>query len=143
MITSILFQCLFVSKNYFSLEANGLGAVLHIFVDSWNSYGVHPFWPISSRWIYGDFVFILILLWQVPLVNQETRLVLLAATLFIPLGFSRIPESKRIFAALGVSVALLLFLWISKLGVRQTIAQMNKDHSYDTAMVRLPGNPFC
>ena len=26
---------------------------------SWNSYGVHPFWPVTSRWFYGDAVYIL------------------------------------------------------------------------------------
>jgi len=31
----------------------------HLVLDSWNSYGVHPFWPIDSRWYYGDAVFIL------------------------------------------------------------------------------------
>ena len=31
----------------------------HLILDSWNSYGVHPFWPVSSRWFYGDAVFIL------------------------------------------------------------------------------------
>lgn len=31
----------------------------HLVLDSWNSYGVHPFWPLSARWIYGDAVYIL------------------------------------------------------------------------------------
>jgi inner membrane protein len=31
----------------------------HLVLDSWNSYGVHPFWPIDSRWFYGDAVYIL------------------------------------------------------------------------------------
>ena len=31
----------------------------HLVLDSWNSYGVHPFWPLSSRWYYGDAVFIM------------------------------------------------------------------------------------
>ena len=31
----------------------------HLVLDSWNSYGVHPFWPLDSRWFYGDAVFIL------------------------------------------------------------------------------------
>lgn len=31
----------------------------HIVMDSWNSYGIHPFWPFSSSWYYGDMVFIL------------------------------------------------------------------------------------
>lgn len=31
---------------------------LHILADSWNEYGVHPFWPFNSNWFYGDFIFI-------------------------------------------------------------------------------------
>lgn len=26
----------------------------HIVLDSWNIYGVHPFWPVDNRWFYGD-----------------------------------------------------------------------------------------
>jgi inner membrane protein len=36
-----------------------VGLVSHLVLDSWNSYGVHPFWPLDSRWYYGDAVFIL------------------------------------------------------------------------------------
>jgi inner membrane protein len=39
-----------------ALVAVSLG--LHIGLDSWNTYGVHPFWPLDSRWSYGDAVFI-------------------------------------------------------------------------------------
>ncbi|MEW6057853.1 MAG: metal-dependent hydrolase [Bdellovibrionota bacterium] len=35
-----------------------LGPFLHITMDFWNSYGVHPFWPFDNRWFYGDSVFI-------------------------------------------------------------------------------------
>jgi len=37
----------------------GVALASHLVLDSWNSYGVHPFWPIDSRWFYGDAVFIL------------------------------------------------------------------------------------
>ena len=30
----------------------------HIALDYTNNYGVHPWWPIDARWIYGDAVFI-------------------------------------------------------------------------------------
>jgi len=36
-----------------------LGLASHLFLDFWNSYGVHPFWPLTSRWFYGDAVYIL------------------------------------------------------------------------------------
>jgi inner membrane protein len=31
----------------------------HLVLDSWNSYGVHPFWPLDARWYYGDAIYIL------------------------------------------------------------------------------------
>jgi inner membrane protein len=31
----------------------------HLAADGWNSYGVHPFYPLSNRWFYGDAVYIL------------------------------------------------------------------------------------
>jgi len=37
----------------------GIGLASHLVLDSWNSYGVHPFWPLSARWYYGDAVYIL------------------------------------------------------------------------------------
>jgi inner membrane protein len=35
------------------------GLVLHILMDYLNNYGVHPFHPFDSRWLYGDMVFII------------------------------------------------------------------------------------
>jgi inner membrane protein len=35
-----------------------VATLLHIGLDSTNSYGVHPFWPFDNRWYYGDAVFI-------------------------------------------------------------------------------------
>ncbi|MBI4403845.1 MAG: metal-dependent hydrolase [Deltaproteobacteria bacterium] len=35
-----------------------IGLVVHIFLDFVGSYGVHPFWPWSGRWVYGDAIFI-------------------------------------------------------------------------------------
>lgn len=35
-----------------------LGFSLHLAMDYLNSYGIHPFHPIDSRWFYGDMVFI-------------------------------------------------------------------------------------
>lgn len=34
------------------------GTLSHIMLDFTNSYGVHPFWPLDSRWFYGDAIFI-------------------------------------------------------------------------------------
>jgi inner membrane protein len=35
-----------------------VGTLSHLLLDFTNSYGVHPFWPIDNRWVYGDAVFI-------------------------------------------------------------------------------------
>jgi inner membrane protein len=34
------------------------GGLLHLLLDSSNSYGIHPFWPIENSWYYGDSIFI-------------------------------------------------------------------------------------
>jgi inner membrane protein len=39
------------------------GAGLHILMDFGNNYGVHPFWPLSNSWFYGDTIFIVEPLW--------------------------------------------------------------------------------
>jgi inner membrane protein len=47
-----------------------IAPLLHITMDSTNTYGVHPFWPWNNHWMYGDSVFIIEpLLWAsaVPL----------------------------------------------------------------------------
>ena len=35
-----------------------LGFCLHMGMDFLNSYGLHPFYPFDSRWLFGDMVFI-------------------------------------------------------------------------------------
>jgi inner membrane protein len=35
------------------------GFALHLLMDYLNSYGLHPFHPVDSNWVYGDMVFIL------------------------------------------------------------------------------------
>ncbi len=35
-----------------------VGSVLHVLMDFGNNYGVHPFWPVSNAWYYGDAIFI-------------------------------------------------------------------------------------
>ncbi|NHZ64401.1 metal-dependent hydrolase [Massilia genomosp. 1] len=41
------------------LAAVAAGFLLHLGMDALNSYGVHPFYPFDTRWVYGDMVFIL------------------------------------------------------------------------------------
>jgi inner membrane protein len=40
------------------LAALGIGLLLHLAMDYLNSYGVHPFHPFDSHWLYGDMLFI-------------------------------------------------------------------------------------
>lgn len=40
------------------LTLASVGPLVHVTMDFSNNYGVHPFWPVSSRWYYGDSVFI-------------------------------------------------------------------------------------
>jgi inner membrane protein len=35
------------------------GTLSHLALDYTNNYGVHPFWPVSDAWHYGDAVFII------------------------------------------------------------------------------------
>ncbi|MDY0960777.1 metal-dependent hydrolase [Massilia sp. CFBP9026] len=41
------------------LATAAVGMVLHLSLDFLNVYGVHPFHPLDSRWLYGDMVFII------------------------------------------------------------------------------------
>lgn len=36
-----------------------IGVLVHLLLDFGNNYGVHPFWPVDGRWVYGDVVFII------------------------------------------------------------------------------------
>jgi inner membrane protein len=51
----------------------------HLILDSWNTYGVHVFWPIDARWSYGDAIFIFepwlwLLLGTAAAANARSRL---------------------------------------------------------------------
>lgn len=69
--------------------------LLHLAMDSLNSYGVHPFWPLQNRWFYGDSVFIVEpLYWAAAL----------------PLLFRARSKTARVILALAPSIALMLCL---------------------------------
>lgn len=73
-----------------------LGLSLHLAMDYLNSYGLHPFHPIDSRWYYGDSIFIVEpLFWVmfgVPMAlsvqRRWIRVALIAMLLALPIGFS-------------------------------------------------------
>src|SRR5882724_5846374 len=65
------------------------GVVLHLGMDFGNNYGVHPFWPLSSKWLYGDTVFIVEPLWltvAIPLLSETLSRRWLKLTLWVVLS---------------------------------------------------------
>lgn len=88
----------------------------HIMLDWWNSYGVHPFFPVDMRWYYGDAVSIFepwlwVILGAAATLNargDRARLLLIAlfAVLTGALGiFGLVPRVA--LAALLISAALI------------------------------------
>jgi len=71
------------------------GVMLHLAMDFLNSYGVHPFWPLQNRWLYGDSVFIVEPLYWVAA---------------LPLLFTVRSKTARVMLALAPLIALVLCL---------------------------------
>jgi inner membrane protein len=92
-----------------------LGFALHLLMDYLNSYGIHPFHPFDSRWLYGDMVFILEpmfwIVFGVPLVMMVRRIALkvslLAMLVGVPLFFT-----LKAYLPWG-SLALLMILAVA------------------------------
>jgi inner membrane protein len=110
-----------VRGRFWALVAIALAS--HLVLDSWNSYGVHPFWPFSSRWFYGDAVFILepwiwMLLGVAAVLNTTNRVgrLLLAAVLIglLPLGRRFGVIAPAALVALVVVAALLAALLLRR-----------------------------
>lgn len=65
------------------------GPLLHLTMDLGNNYGVHPFWPLSERWFYGDTIFIVEPSWwaiAIPILAQLARRTWLKLLLWSLLG---------------------------------------------------------
>jgi inner membrane protein len=65
------------------------GVALHLSMDFGNNYGVHPFWPLSGRWFYGDSIFIVEPLWwaiAIPLLAPRLERRWLELTLWVLLS---------------------------------------------------------
>ena len=75
------------------------GTLLHLGMDTLNSYGVHPFWPFDSRWFYGDSIFI-----------AEPLFWLVSA----PLVFVVHSRVARVLMALVVLVAVAAAMWMHR-----------------------------
>jgi len=46
------------SKSSWPFLAALAGVALHLLMDATNDYGVHPFYPLTNDWFYGDFLFL-------------------------------------------------------------------------------------
>lgn len=106
-----------------------LAPSLHIAMDAANNYGVHPWWPINSQWLYGDSIFIIEpLLWAAcaPLLfTLKTRLsrafvamVLLGGTVLAII--TKMVPVTSIAIYLGLALALGMAGW--KLRARTALA---------------------
>ena len=89
--------------------AVGLGLGMHIGMDFLNSYGVHPFYPLDSRWFYGDTLFIVEpVLWMAfgaPL------------AMMLPRRWMRIGAALAFVLVLGALVSRDFLSWGSVLGL--------------------------
>jgi inner membrane protein len=98
------------------------GFLLHLGMDSLNNYGVHPFYPFSGAWYFGDMVYIVEpVFWVafgVPLAmavpSRRGRIVLLAVLPVVLLYFTLHGYlgwmSFAALVALGAAVAALRFM---------------------------------
>ena len=98
-----------------------VGLLSHLVADSWNSYGVHPYWPFDARWIYGDSIFIAepwlwLLLGVAAIWNARNRRlgvgigVLLAVPLILATMSGTVP--------VAAFVALVLCAAVAAVGIR-------------------------
>ena len=97
--------------------------LLHIGMDFTNNYGVHPFWPLSNRWFYGDAVFIAEpLLWAAcaPLAltfRAKLARFIVAAVLAIGIGLALFSGLVPLLLAVVLIVVIAAMLL---LGLRAT-----------------------
>lgn len=94
-----------------------IGTLTHILLDSFNTYGVHPFWPIDNTWHYGDTLFIIEpTLWiflPLSLLSCARRKVSRAFFGLLPLvAFALIFMTGYVPPIVGVGILVLTFLFI-------------------------------
>lgn len=98
------------------------GVLLHLSMDFGNNYGVHPFWPLSNRWFYGDSVFIVEPLWwaiTIPLLARTLRRRWLQIVLWVLLWAVLVVCWLVPFVGTGTRSALLALTALSWLVARQ------------------------
>lgn len=98
----------------------GVALASHLLLDSWNSYGVHPFWPLDNRWFYGDAIYIIepwlwLLLGVTLALNAQARRtrIIIGALLALPtlalvsLGMMGVPVFAALVIGTAVAVAVM------------------------------------
>jgi inner membrane protein len=101
--------------------------LLHIGMDFTNNYGVHPFWPLSKRWFYGDAVFIAEpLLWAAcaPLAftfRSKIARFIVVAVLALGIGVALFTGLVPLLPALALIVIVAAMLLLG-LRARQPVA---------------------
>lgn len=90
-----------------------LAPSLHIAMDAANNYGVHPWWPISAEWFYGDSIFIIEpLFWAAcaPLLFILKTRMARALVGLVLIGGAALAITTKMVPILGVAVYLALAL---------------------------------
>ena len=104
----------------------GAGFVLHILLDSFNSYGIHPFHPFNSDWYYGDSIFIIEPVFWISFGLPLAMMMRKAWTKWFALSFLTVMPLLFAYKKYLHPVALILLLaigaglvfWQSKAGLR-------------------------
>jgi inner membrane protein len=107
--------------------------LLHVAMDFANNYGVHPFWPVDSRWFYGDTLFIIEpTLWIAivcPLIfSMSSRWVRAALGLLLGLAIVAlfvVPVIARVAAIVLAGIALATLLVARRLSAGKRVALAN------------------
>ncbi len=144
--------------------------LLHIVLDYFNSYGVHPFWPIRNHWHYGDSVFIVEPLYYaalLPLLYHSTHSLTIRMLTCAILPFICMLAFKMQMMSIGHGIfllalfgfltikplpnveksSLILFFFITLLFfINSSMARQKidpKQNAFDVSIVPMPANPFC
>lgn len=92
-----------------------VGCQTHMLLDFFNSYGVHPFWPLDTSWFYLDSVFIIEPLLWIVLCGLWLRTKSWTGLLLIPIVLAYVYGWQRDLVPLPVLVApslLMLFCFV-------------------------------
>lgn len=97
------------------------GGFLHIGLDFFNNYGVHPLWPLRNDWYYGDSIFIVepwFAVFTVPPLYFASQKIwakaLLASVPVIALGLAWFVPIVNSDAKVALSVGCLFWFWWCK-----------------------------